>query len=153
MPSNEPISYWALRGGGGNFGVVTEFEFALHPFDRNVLSGSIFWPIAQVRDVLEHYAEAAPRYSDDMYIGPWMGGHPELGEFVAVDVVYAGDPADGERELAPLRAIGDPTRGHRRRARLPHHADDQRRAHSNMAFARTRRAAWLASGRKGSSTR
>ena len=105
---NEPDLYWALRGGGGNFGVVTEFDFALHPFDRNVLSGSIFWPIAQARDVLEHYAEAAPRYSDDMYIGPWMGAVPDLGEFVAVDVVYAGNPADGERELAPLRAIGSP---------------------------------------------
>ncbi len=105
---NEADLFWAIRGGGGNFGVVTEFEFQLHPFDRNVLSGNIFWPIAQARDVLEHYAEAAPSYSDDMYIGPWMGAVPDLGEFVAVDVVYNGNPSAGERELAPLRAIGRP---------------------------------------------
>jgi len=105
---NEPDLFWAIRGGGGNFGVVTEFEFQLHPFDRNVLSGNIFWPIAQARDVLEHYAEAAPRYSDEMYIGPLMGAVPELGEIIAVDVVYNGNPAVGERELAPLRAIGNP---------------------------------------------
>ena len=44
--------FWAIRGGGGNFGVVTEFEFQLHPFDRNLLSGMIVWPIEQARDVL-----------------------------------------------------------------------------------------------------
>ena len=57
---NEPDLFWAIRGGGGNFGVVTEFIYQLHPFDRNVLSGSIVWPVAQTRDVLEWYAEARP---------------------------------------------------------------------------------------------
>jgi len=105
---SEPELFWAIRGGGGNFGVVTEFEYQLHPFDRNVLSGNIIWPIAQARDVLEHYAEAAAGYSDEMYIGPLMAQLPDLGEVVAVDVVYNGDPAAGERELAPLRAVGTP---------------------------------------------
>lgn len=105
---SEPDLFWAIRGGGGNFGVVTEFEYQLHPFDRNVLSGNIIWPIAQARDVLEHYAEAAARYSDEMYIGPLMAQLPELGEVIAVDVVYNGDPTAGERELAPLRAVGTP---------------------------------------------
>jgi len=105
---NEPDLFWAIRGGGGNFGVVTEFEYQLHPFDRNVLSGSIIWPIEQARDVLEHYAEAAAGYSDEMYIGPSMARLPDLGDVIAVDVVYNGDPAAGERELAPLRAVGTP---------------------------------------------
>ncbi|HZL92419.1 MAG TPA: FAD-binding oxidoreductase [Vicinamibacterales bacterium] len=105
---NEPDLFWAIRGGGGNFGVVTEFEYQLHPFDRNVLSGSIVWPIAQARDVLEHYAEAASRYSDDLYVGPVMAQLPDLGDVIVMEVVYNGDPAQGERELAPLRAVGTP---------------------------------------------
>jgi FAD/FMN-containing dehydrogenase len=105
---SEPDLFWAIRGGGGNFGVVTEFEYQLHPFDRNVLSGSIVWPIAQARDVLEHYAEASSGYSDEMYIGPVMAQLPDVGDIIAVEVVYNGNPADGERELAPLRAVGTP---------------------------------------------
>ena len=105
---NEGDLFWAIRGGGGNFGVVTEFEFVLHPFDRNVLSGNILWPIAQGRDVLEHYAEAASRYSDEMYIGPFMAQLPDVGDVIGVEVLYNGDPAQGERELAPLRAVGTP---------------------------------------------
>jgi FAD/FMN-containing dehydrogenase len=100
--------FWAIRGGGGNFGVVTEFEYELHPFDRNVLSGSIVWPIAQARDVLEHYAEAALGYTDEMYIGPVMAQLPDVGDVIVMEVVYNGDPAEGERQLAPLRAVGMP---------------------------------------------
>jgi FAD/FMN-containing dehydrogenase len=105
---NEADLFWAIRGGGGNFGVVTEFEYQLHPFDRNVLCGSIVWPVAQARDVLEHYAEAASGYSDEMYIGPVMAQLPDVGDIVAMEVVYSGDPAEGERELALLRAVGTP---------------------------------------------
>jgi FAD/FMN-containing dehydrogenase len=105
---NEPDLFWAIRGGGGNFGVVTEFEYRLHPFDRKLFSGSILWPVAQARDVLEHYAEAAAGYSDEMYIGPIMARLPEVGDVIVMDVVYNGDPARGEKELAPLRAVGKP---------------------------------------------
>ena len=105
---NDSDLFWAIRGGGGNFGVVTEFEYQLHPFDRNVLSGSIAWPIAQARDVLEHYAEAASGYSDELYIGPVMARLPDVGDVIVMEVVYTGDPAQGERELAALRAVGTP---------------------------------------------
>ncbi len=100
--------YWAIRGGGGNFGIVTEFEFELYPFDRNVLSGSIVWPIDKARDILEYYAEFAGSFSDEMYIGPVMAHNPELGDVIVMDVVYNGNPADGEKELAPLRAVATP---------------------------------------------
>jgi FAD/FMN-containing dehydrogenase len=105
---SEPDLFWAIRGGGGNFGVVTEFEYQLHPFDRNVLSGHIVWPVAQARDVLEHYAEASSGYSDEMYIGPVMTRMPDVGDVIVMEVVYNGDPAQGERELAALRAVGTP---------------------------------------------
>lgn len=104
----EPDLFWAIRGGGGNFGVVTEFDFRLHPFDRSVLSGNILWPLDQGRDVLEFYAEWSAGLSDEMYVGPVLFRHPELGDVVAMDVVYNGPPAAGEKELAPLRRIGKP---------------------------------------------
>ncbi len=100
--------FWAIRGGGGNFGVVSEFEFELYPFDRNVLSGNIVWPIDQARDVLEFYAEWAPGLSDDLYTGPMLATTPDGVGVVIVEVVYAGDPAVGEKEMAPLRALGTP---------------------------------------------
>ena len=100
--------FWAIRGGGGNFGVVSQFEFALYPFDRNVLSGNIVWPIEQARDVLEFYAEWAPDLSDNLYTGPAMATMPDGVSVIMVEVVYAGNPADGEKELAALRALGTP---------------------------------------------
>ncbi len=100
--------FWAIRGGGGNFGVVTDFEFQLHPFERNIFSGGIVWPIEQARDVLEFYAEHAAGLSDEMYIGPTLMTLPDGTGVIAMDIVYNGDPAAGERELAPLREIGAP---------------------------------------------
>jgi hypothetical protein len=100
--------FWAIRGGGGNFGVVTQFEFQLYPFDRSVLSGNIVWPIAQARDVLEFYAGWSPGLSDDLYTGPMLATIPDGAGVVIVEAVYAGDPAAGEKELATLRALGTP---------------------------------------------
>jgi FAD/FMN-containing dehydrogenase len=105
---NEPDLFWAIRGGGGNFGVVTEFVYRLHPIDRNVLSGTIAWPIEQARDVLEFYAEHASGYSRELYVGPNMANLPDLGDAIAMEVVYNGDPSQGEKELASLRALGKP---------------------------------------------
>ncbi len=104
----EPDLFWALRGGGGNFGVVTRFEYQLHPFDRNVLSGMIVWPVAQAREVLDFYAGWYTGLSDDLYVGPVMLTMPDGTSVVAMEVVYAGDPALGEKELEPLRRIGKP---------------------------------------------
>lgn len=100
--------FWAIRGGGGNFGVVTRFEFQLHPFDRNVLSGSIVWPIDQARDVLEFYAEWSAGLSDELYVGPTIATTPDGARVIMMDVVYNGDPAAGEKELEALRKIGTP---------------------------------------------
>lgn len=102
----EPDLFWAIRGGGGNFGVVNQFEYQLHSFDRNVLSGMIAWPIEQARDVLEFYAEWSPTLSDELYVGPSMMTLPDGTAVIAVEVVYCGNPSSGEKELAPLRAIG-----------------------------------------------
>jgi len=107
-PENEPDLFWALRGGGGNFGVVSSFEYRLHPFDRNVLSGPITWPIEQAGEVLRFYADWYQGLSDDCYVGPTMATAPDGSPFILMEVVYAGDPALGEKELAPLRKLGKP---------------------------------------------
>ncbi|MDH3804042.1 MAG: FAD-binding oxidoreductase [Gammaproteobacteria bacterium] len=100
--------FWAIRGGGGNFGVVTEFEFQLHPFERNVLSGSIIWPVTQARDVLEFYGEWYQGLSDELYVGPAMATGSDGAGVILMEVVYNGDPAVGEKDLEPLRKIGTP---------------------------------------------
>lgn len=104
--ADEPELFWGLRGGGGNFGVVTRFDYRLHPFERQVLSGLLMWPIEQAKDVLEFYGEWSQGLSDDLYVGPMMVTTPEGQGIVGMEVVYAGDPASGERELAPLRQVG-----------------------------------------------
>ena len=105
----EPDLFWALQGGGGNFGVVTRFEYRLHPFNRNVLSGMIVWPVAQAREVLNFYGDWYTGLSDDLYAGPVMLTMPDGVSVIAMEVVYAADPAAGEKELEPLRRIGQPT--------------------------------------------
>jgi FAD/FMN-containing dehydrogenase len=105
---DEPDLFWAIRGGGGNFGVVSRFDYQLHPFDRSVLSGMIVWPIDQARQVLDFYGEWYAGLSDELYVGPAMMTTPDGASIIAMEVVYAGDPAQGEKELAPLRKVGQP---------------------------------------------
>ena len=100
--------FWAIRGGGGNFGVVTEFEFRLHEVGSVMFGGDILWPIEQAREVLEFYAEYSMRLSDEMYVGPFLQPAPDGAGLVGMDVCYCGDLVSGERELAPLRRFGRP---------------------------------------------
>jgi FAD/FMN-containing dehydrogenase len=104
----DPDLFWAIRGGGGNFGVVTRFQYQLHPFDRNVLSGMIVWPVEQAREVLSFYSDWYAGLSDELYVGPGMMTMPDGTSVIAMEVVYAGDPVQGEKEMAPLRRIGQP---------------------------------------------
>jgi FAD/FMN-containing dehydrogenase len=85
---NEPDLFWAIRGGGGNFGVVSKFHFQLHPMDRNVFSGMLVWPVEQAREVLEFYAEWSPTVSRELYVGPVMATMPDGTGIVAMEIVY-----------------------------------------------------------------
>jgi hypothetical protein len=104
---NEDL-FWAIRGGGGNFGVVTEFEFALHEAHPDMYGGVMQWPLAHARDVLDYYAENSADFSNDMFMAPGMITGTDGAAWLAMDVCYCGDPRDAERELAPLRAIARP---------------------------------------------
>ena len=101
--------FWGIRGGGGNFGVATAFEFALHPVGPALLGGSVVWPVAQARDLLTFWADYGKGLPDELYVAPFMSAGGDDGRgIVGMDILHAGDPAAGERELAPLRRFGRP---------------------------------------------
>jgi hypothetical protein len=103
--------FWAVRGGGGNFGVVTQFEFRLHPFQRQVVAGEIAFPIARAKEVLGVWAENAAGSPDELYVDPALiqppGGNPG---YIAIEVCWSGPVDDAERVLAPYRKLGKPDR-------------------------------------------
>jgi FAD/FMN-containing dehydrogenase len=109
--------FWGLRGGGGNFGIVTEFEFRLHPVGPIVLAGPIYWPLEDAPTVLRFYREWVSEAPDELmtmvvlrkapavsFVPPELHGRP----VVSVLCFYAGTPDDGERIVRPLRAFGSP---------------------------------------------
>lgn len=104
-----PDLFWGVRGGGGNFGIVTSFEFRLHPMQRRVLGGAILFPMSRARDVLSLYGDYGPEAPDELQldlimIQPAGGGDG----FVGFGVCYSGAPAGADRALAPVRALGTP---------------------------------------------
>ncbi len=114
---NEDL-FWALRGGGGgNFGVVTSFEFALHPIGQTVAVVFSMYPIAAMRDVLKQWREwvkSAPEEATSE-IATWTSpAAPSLPpsvhdrEVVIASGVYVGDPQEGMRVLQPFREFGTP---------------------------------------------
>ena len=113
----EPELFWGLRGGGGNFGIATAFNYQLHPVGPIVLGGPIFWPIADAPEVLRFLRDFAPGAPDELgitvalrmappmpFLPPDKYGTPVL----ALILVWAGDIGEGQKAIAPLRAIGTP---------------------------------------------
>jgi FAD/FMN-containing dehydrogenase len=105
---NEDL-FWGVRGGGGNFGIVTMFEFRLHPMRREVIAGELVFPIDRARDVLSLLGEYALRAPDELSLGFTMVKPPrdEPG-VVVVDVCYCGEDNAFEAALAPVRRLGQP---------------------------------------------
>jgi FAD/FMN-containing dehydrogenase len=108
--SEHPDLFWALRGGGGNFGVVTAFEYRLHPVGPIVTGGFNFWPYEQAADVLRLFRDAAHEISDDCsLVGALVRSPMEPYEALAgIIACHVGSEEDAERELAPIRAFGSP---------------------------------------------
>jgi len=99
--------FWGLLGGGGNFGVVTSFEYQLHPVGP-VLAGMVIHPMARAKEVLRFYRDFCRGCPDEMLAAAALMTSHE-GEPVAVIIAsYIGDLADGERAMAPLRKFGTP---------------------------------------------
>jgi FAD/FMN-containing dehydrogenase len=112
-----PDLFWAIRGGGGNFGVVTEFEFALHPAGPEVVAGMVVHPFADFAAVLAQYQSAIARASDDLTCWMVIRKAPPLPflpsewhgrEVVVLAMCHIGPRADAEAATAELRKIGKP---------------------------------------------
>jgi FAD/FMN-containing dehydrogenase len=109
--------FWGIRGGGGNFGVVTQFEFRLNPLGPNVVAGPVFWPIDESPNVLRFYRDWIAAAPEDLmtivihrkapplpFVPSELHGKP----VVAVVCCYAGPVGEGEEVVAPLKSFGSP---------------------------------------------
>ncbi len=112
-----PDLFWGLRGGGGNFGIVTSFEFRLHEVGPEVLAGLIVHPGEDSARVLRAYRDFTGQAPDELTVWAVLRQAPPLPflpervhgrNVVILAAMYAGDPEAGERALAPLRAVGEP---------------------------------------------
>jgi len=100
--------FWGVRGGGGNFGVVTSFEFQLHPMQRQVIGGNLIYPYARTRDVLRAYADFSMNLPDDFYCDCIILGAADESERVAIiHVCYSGPASKAEKLLAPIRKLNE----------------------------------------------
>ena len=100
--------FWGVRGGGGNFGVVTNFEYQLHPVGPMILGGPILFPFSQARDVLQFFVEFTATAPDELNLDCVIVAPPGAKPMVVVEVCYSGDMATGEKVIAPLRSFGKP---------------------------------------------
>ncbi len=124
---SHPDLFWALRGGGGNFGVVTSFEFRAHPV-RTVYAGPTFWPLEQTEEVLKAYREfilAAPDYVNGFFAfltippAPMFPEHLHMKKVCGVMWVCTGAVMRAEAATRPMRSIGKPLLDHQGEMPLP----------------------------------
>ncbi len=101
--------YWGVRGGGGNFGIVTSFEFGLHPMQRQVVGGEVVFPFSRARDILNFYKDYSLAAPDELYcdliIDSALGGGDPV---MVIHVCYSGAQSDAEKVLDPIRKLGKP---------------------------------------------
>lgn len=112
-----PDLYWGLRGGGGNFGVVTGFEYALHPVGPEIVGGMVAWPASEAPAVLDLYRKLAETAPPELTLvallrhappAPWLPKERHGTPIVAILACYSGDPEAGERAVQPIKSFGSP---------------------------------------------
>ena len=98
-PDQDEDLFWAIRGGGGNFGVVTEFTFRLHPFNPTIYGGPLGYSWSQARDVLNHWAEVGDKLPDAASVEPSFFVNPDGERVMGVELYFTGDHAAIEAML------------------------------------------------------
>ncbi|MEO6568487.1 MAG: FAD-binding oxidoreductase [Opitutaceae bacterium] len=107
--------FWAIRGGGGNFGIVTRFEFKLHPVGPNVLTGLFVYPLKDAVGALKHYRDFCRKLGEDTTVWTVLRKAPPLPflpaavhgtEVIIFAFCHTGDPEAGQNAVAPLRKLG-----------------------------------------------
>lgn len=104
---SHPDLFWGLRGGGGNFGVVTSFEYQLHPVTQ-VLAGALLYPFEQAGDLLRFHREFIRDVPDQLTFNTYLGEFPGMGLVAIAGVCYVGDPEAGRRIIEPIQRFGAP---------------------------------------------
>jgi hypothetical protein len=105
--SEHPDLFWGVRGGGGNFGIVTAFEFQLHPIGP-VLAGKVVYPVECAREVLRFYRDYTRTAPDELTVYASLMTTPGGLPAIAISLCYCGPPEEGERAVSPLRKFGAP---------------------------------------------
>ena len=109
--------FWGLRGGGGNFGVVTGIDYEVHPVGPEVVGGVVAWPAAAAPAVLELYRTLAAKAPPELTLvalmrpappAPWLPKDMHGQPIVALLACYSGNPAEGEKLVAPIKSFGTP---------------------------------------------
>jgi len=106
--SENPDLFWAIRGGGGNFGVVTAFEYQLHPIGPMVVGGLVMHPIERAREVLRFYRDLTATAPDDLTVAAVLLTGPNGHQLCAMAAAHVGSVEEGERAVAPIKAFGPP---------------------------------------------
>jgi len=113
--------FWALRGGGGNFGIVTDFEFQLHPIGPEVFAGLVVFPFSDAKTVLQKQREFMATAPAELNVWAVLRKAPPLpflpagahgAEIIALAVFYSGNPADGAKVIEPIRHFAKPVGEH-----------------------------------------
>lgn len=131
--------FWAVRGGGGNFGIATAFHFRLHPLDPELLVCSLVYPFEQARAALRFYDQFARNAPDEVSADAAFAANPCGERFFSISACYAGAPESGRQVLETLMAFGSPLDC--RLERLPYL---QIQSNGDGAFPRGRRYYWKA---------
>ena len=100
--------FWGLRGGGGNFGVVTSFEYQLHPLSPTLLAGMVLYPYEKAKEVLQLYRDFTRNNPDELGTMAALLTTPEGQPAIAIVVCYNGPAEAGEEILRPIREFGPP---------------------------------------------
>lgn len=97
---------WGLQGGGGNFGVVTSFEYQLHPVSPRMYGGLVAYPLARAKELLRFVAELYDHRPDELFVDTLLGTLPQMGKVLAFSLSWSGAPEKAEEAVKPLRQFG-----------------------------------------------
>ncbi len=112
-----PDLYWGLRGGGGNFGVVTGFDYTLHPVGPEIVGGIVAWPASEATEVLKLYRTLAEKAPPELTLvtimrpappAPWLPKDMHGKPIVVILACHSGKPEEGEKAVAAIKSFGTP---------------------------------------------
>jgi FAD/FMN-containing dehydrogenase len=106
--TEHPDLFWAIRGGGGNFGIATSFEYRLHPFDGRAVGGHLVYPFEQAGQALRGFAELFDGAPDGLWIEPILTTLPGGARALVLDVCLTEGLESADAALAPYRRLGKP---------------------------------------------